>query len=98
MRVCARVPTAMATATTSVSARMGAGKLRDRVIGLAGASKDPENFGADELVCAGDSLDYKQETTMADNSTVTRAQLIDKLNEDLSREYQAIIAYVVYSQ
>ena len=30
--------------------------------------------------------------------TVTRAQLIDKLNEDLSREYQAIIAYVVYSQ
>jgi bacterioferritin len=35
---------------------------------------------------------------MADKPTVTRAQLIDKLNEDLSREYQAIIAYVVYSQ
>ena len=32
---------------------------------------------------------------MPDNATVTRAQLIDKLNEDLSREYQAIIAYVV---
>jgi bacterioferritin len=31
-------------------------------------------------------------------STVTREQLIDLLNEDLSREYQAIIAYVVYSQ
>jgi bacterioferritin len=31
-------------------------------------------------------------------STVTRQQLIDKLNEDLAREYQAIIAYVVYSQ
>jgi bacterioferritin len=30
--------------------------------------------------------------------TVTRAQLIQGLNEDLSREYQAIIAYVVYSQ
>ena len=28
----------------------------------------------------------------------TRAQLIDRLNEDLAREYQAIIAYVVYSQ
>src|SRR6185436_19763156 len=28
----------------------------------------------------------------------TRKQLVDKLNEDLSREYQAIIAYVVYSQ
>jgi bacterioferritin len=29
---------------------------------------------------------------------VTRQQLIDALNEDLCREYQAIIAYVVYSQ
>src|SRR6478609_11777658 len=40
---------------------------------------------------------------MADKSTgsdaqVTREQLIGLLNEDLSREYQAIIAYVVYSQ
>jgi bacterioferritin len=35
---------------------------------------------------------------MPDKATVTRKQLIDKLNEDLSREYQAIIAYVVYSQ
>jgi bacterioferritin len=31
-------------------------------------------------------------------TTVTRKQLADKLNEDLAREYQAIIAYVVYSQ
>src|SRR5437870_1932230 len=30
--------------------------------------------------------------------TITREQLIDLLNEDLSREYQAIIAYVNYSQ
>jgi bacterioferritin len=30
--------------------------------------------------------------------TITREQLIEHLNEDLSREYQAIIAYVVYSQ
>jgi bacterioferritin len=29
---------------------------------------------------------------------VTREQLIAGLNEDLSREYQAIISYVVYSQ
>ncbi len=29
---------------------------------------------------------------------VTREELIDLLNEDLAREYQAIIAYVVYSQ
>jgi bacterioferritin len=32
------------------------------------------------------------------NDQVTRAQLIDLLNEDLAREYQAIIAYVNYSQ
>ena len=31
-------------------------------------------------------------------STFTRKDLIAKLNEDLAREYQAIIAYVVYSQ
>ena len=30
--------------------------------------------------------------------TVTRAKLAELLNEDLAREYQAIIAYVVYSQ
>jgi hypothetical protein len=34
----------------------------------------------------------KQETT------ITRQKLIERLNEDLSREYQAVIAYVVYSQ
>jgi bacterioferritin len=36
------------------------------------------------------------EVAMAE--AVTREQLVAKLNEDLSREYQAIIAYVVYSQ
>jgi bacterioferritin len=33
-----------------------------------------------------------------DSTSITREQLIDALNEDLQREYQAIIAYVVYSQ
>ena len=33
---------------------------------------------------------------MADG--ITREKLIARLNEDLSREYQAIIAYVIYSQ
>jgi bacterioferritin len=32
------------------------------------------------------------------DANITRDQLINLLNEDLSREYQAIIAYVVYSQ
>ena len=33
-----------------------------------------------------------------DSGEITREQLIAALNEDLQREYQAIIAYVVYSQ
>jgi len=33
-----------------------------------------------------------------DAKMITRDQLADLLNEDLAREYQAIIAYVVYSQ
>src|SRR6516162_2200985 len=32
------------------------------------------------------------------SSEITRDQLAELLNEDLAREYQAIIAYVVYSQ
>ncbi|HZR23005.1 MAG TPA: ferritin-like domain-containing protein [Vicinamibacterales bacterium] len=36
--------------------------------------------------------------TTPKEETITRQQLIERLNEDLAREYQAIIAYVVYSQ
>ena len=36
--------------------------------------------------------------TAAKNKSITRDKLAALLNEDLSREYQAIIAYVVYSQ
>ena len=35
---------------------------------------------------------------MSDTKALTRDDLITALNDDLSREYQAIIAYVVYSQ
>jgi bacterioferritin len=40
----------------------------------------------------------EQSSPSAGSKAVTREQLIALLNEDLSREYQAIIAYVVYSQ
>jgi bacterioferritin len=40
-------------------------------------------------------VQQKQATAGAN---ITREQLIELLNEDLAREYQAIIAYVVYSQ
>jgi bacterioferritin len=36
--------------------------------------------------------------TKATTGAITRKQLVDALNEDLSREFQAIIAYVNYSQ
>src|SRR5881275_2613254 len=34
----------------------------------------------------------------AEAGSPTREQLVDLLNEDLAREYQAVIAYVIYSQ
>jgi bacterioferritin len=37
-------------------------------------------------------------TAATETTKVTREMLIKKLNEDLAREYQAIIAYTVYSQ
>jgi bacterioferritin len=40
----------------------------------------------------------KAATTKNVDSAITRERFIDALNEDLSREYQAIIAYVNYSQ
>jgi len=40
----------------------------------------------------------KNKKEQATETSITRKQLIDALNEDLAREYQAIIAYVNYSQ
>jgi bacterioferritin len=35
---------------------------------------------------------------MKDETKITRKQMVELLNQDLAREYQAIIAYVIYSQ
>ena len=35
---------------------------------------------------------------MKDESKIDRKRMVELLNEDLAREYQAIIAYVIYSQ
>jgi bacterioferritin len=40
----------------------------------------------------------KEEATLRAADQVSRADLIELLNEDLAGEYQAIISYVVYSQ
>src|SRR6202012_3346412 len=39
-----------------------------------------------------------ESTGMKQESKITRERMVELLNEDLSREYQAIIAYTVYSQ
>jgi len=40
----------------------------------------------------------KDKSTSKDKSALSKQKLIELLNEDLQREYQAIIAYVNYSQ
>jgi bacterioferritin len=35
---------------------------------------------------------------MKDETKISRERMIELLNEDLAREYQAVIAYVIYSQ
>ena len=35
---------------------------------------------------------------MKDDAKISRDQMVKLLNEDLAREYQAIIAYIIYSQ
>lgn len=39
-----------------------------------------------------------EQNSPGDEMSLSRSQLAELLNEDLAREYQAIIAYVVYSQ
>jgi bacterioferritin len=42
--------------------------------------------------------DNKEKSKVSSTGTISRDELVKLLNEDLSREYQAIISYVVYSQ
>jgi bacterioferritin len=42
--------------------------------------------------------DKKQADSGSSETIISRDRLAELLNEDLSREYQAVIAYVVYSQ
>jgi len=40
----------------------------------------------------------KEDTAVGNTPKVSREELVNLLNEDLAREYQAVISYVVYSQ
>jgi bacterioferritin len=53
---------------------------------------------ASDTTARGTAADPSRAAGGAGAAKVTREQLINLLNEDLAREYQAIIAYVVYSQ
>ena len=46
----------------------------------------------------GPGRDEMDDKKTVEAGVISRDQLAALLNEDLSREYQAIIAYVVYSQ
>jgi bacterioferritin len=41
---------------------------------------------------------FRRGQAVAKDETITRERLIELLNEDLAREYQAIISYVIYSK
>src|SRR6185436_18935386 len=69
------------------------GMVTARTTGLDWAAPPPHLLHRSEQIMAS-----PQATNDDQNSTLTRDQLADLLNEDLAREYQAIIAYVVYSQ
>jgi bacterioferritin len=58
---------------------------------FASIHEDPGMFSKNSQATA-------QRKTAAENATISREQLIFLLNEDLAREYQAVIGYVVYSQ
>src|SRR5215469_10400213 len=66
--------------------------------------RDSARFGQRQPEGRKNSLSSRGETGMAEIKTeateveITRERLAELLNEDLSREYQAIISYVVYSQ
>ena len=46
----------------------------------------------------GESSDRRAQSSTSQSKPIGREELVDLLNGDLAREYQAIIAYVVYSQ
>src|SRR5689334_4230823 len=57
----------------------------------------PEDAMADKPAPKNPPATDKKSAPQA-GQNISREQLIELLNEDLAREYQAIIAYVVYSQ
>src|ERR1035437_3224380 len=56
----------------------------------------PESMYDHFSTTSGDEMPTKNAN--APSASITRKQLIDLLNEDLAREYQAIIGYINYSQ
>lgn len=62
------------------------------------AARGPVSEHGSDLESRSGTYDLLGEGDGVMTEGMTREKLIGRLNEDLSREYQAIIAYVVYSQ
>lgn len=59
----------------------------------------PSNSESDLMVSRNDRTSTRHDVSVGGQAPpATREDLVDLLNEDLAREYQAIISYVVYSQ
>jgi bacterioferritin len=67
-----------------------------------GAAKNPKLFVRPKhpsfIFTFQGEMKMAEAKSSADGNEISRDRLAELLNEDLSREYQAIIAYVVYSQ
>jgi bacterioferritin len=78
--------------------QFGAAQLPLCTPALADSGKRAEPLRLFERFAVSGSSSMAADKSATEGHVVTREKLADLLNEDLSREYQAIIAYVVYSQ
>src|SRR5260370_15854177 len=74
------------------------GPLADARSAVDGRGYNPRCSILSIRLCMQGSNPMAEPKSAADANVISRDRLAELLNEDLSREYQAIIAYVVYSQ
>jgi bacterioferritin len=68
----------------------------DHTRGLCAALKSSNRANSAKVTI--EEIFMSKQNSTANTQPITRDRLAELLNEDLSREYQAIISYVVYSQ
>ena len=98
-RTCGSCRPCMSRRTTGLPVTVAGLPRRETAVGAparrqAGNQEAPPRQGQEPHSLGG----IEMPATETEPRTITRQELAKKLNEDLAREYQAIIAYVVYSQ